>query len=109
MADIGKRIRILRKRMRLTQSQVAELVDLSEDSIGKIERGVNAPTTDTLLKIAAGLKITPAELLDETQEKEKGKHKALNDFVKYLKTKSTNDVGLIHRIAIIIFESRKGR
>ena len=109
MADIGKRIRILRKRMRLTQSQVAELVDLSEDSIGKIERGVNAPTTDTLLKIAAGLKITPAELLTETQEKEKDRHKALNDFVKYLKTKSTNDVGLIHRIAVMIFEKKKGK
>lgn len=109
MADIGKRIRILRKRMRLTQSQLAELVDLSEDSIGKIERGVNAPTTDTLLKIAAGLKITLSELLGETLEKAKSQHKALNDFMKYLKTKSAHDVGLIHKIAVMIFEKRKGR
>lgn len=109
MTDIGKRIKILRKRMRLTQSQLAELVDLSEDSIGKIERGVNAPTTDTLLKIAEGLKIPPAELLGEAQEKEKGGHKALNDFVKYLKTKSAHDVGLIHGIAVMIFERKKGK
>ena len=57
--------------MRLTQSQLAELVDLSEDSIGKIERGVNAPTTDTLLKIAEGLKITSRNFSAKRRKKQR--------------------------------------
>lgn len=37
--DIAVKIRELRKSLKLTQSQFAERVNLSEDSIGKIERG----------------------------------------------------------------------
>lgn len=105
--DISKRIGDLRKSMKLTQSQFAEMVNLSEDSIGKIERGVSVPTIDTLTKIADGLKITLSELLGETQHKAKSQNQIIEDFVKYLKTKSTNDVRLIHEVAVKILERRK--
>ena len=72
--DISKRIRDLRKAMKLTQSQFAEMVNLSEDSIGKIERGVSVPTVDTLSKIADGLKITLSEVLEETIQKTKSQN-----------------------------------
>lgn len=106
--DISKRIRELRKAIKLTQSQFAEIVNLSEDSIGKIERSVSVPTIDTLTKIADGLKITLSELLGETrQHKAKSQNQIIEDFVKYLKTKSTDDVRLIHEVAIKILERRK--
>ncbi|MBI3604863.1 MAG: helix-turn-helix transcriptional regulator [Nitrospirae bacterium] len=38
---IGQKIRDLRKSMKLTQSQFAELIDLSENALGKLERGIN--------------------------------------------------------------------
>ena len=84
--DISKRIRDLRKAMKLTQSQFAEMVNLSEDSIGKIERGVSVPTVDTLSKIADGLKITLSEVLGETQHKAKSQNQVIEGFVRYLKT-----------------------
>lgn len=105
--DISKRIRDLRKTMKLTQSQFAELVNLSEDSIGKIERGVSVPTIDTLNKIAKGLKITLSEVLEETLQKVKSQNQAIADFIKYLKTKSNEDVRLIHEVAVKILERRK--
>lgn len=105
--DISKRIRDLRKSMKLTQSQFAEMVNLSEDSIGKIERGVSVPTIDTLSKIADGLKITLSELLGEKQHKAKSQNQVIEDFAKYLKTKSTDDVRLIHEVAVKILERRK--
>jgi transcriptional regulator with XRE-family HTH domain len=105
--DIGKRIRDLRMAMKLTQSQFAELVGLSEDSIGKVERGISVPTIETLMKMAEGLKVTLAELLGEPQQKAEGKNKILNDFIKYLKTKPSDDIRLIHEVAIKILERRK--
>lgn len=105
--DISKRIRELRKAMKLTQSQFAEMVNLSEDSIGKIERGVSVPTIDTLNKIAEGLKITLSEVLEETLQKVKSQNQAIADFIKYLKTKSNEDVRLIHEVAIKVLERRK--
>lgn len=107
MKDIGKRIRDLRTAMKLTQSQFAELVGLSEDSIGKVERGISVPTIDTLMKMAEGLKVTLAELLEEPQQKAEGKNKILNDFIKYLRTKPPDDIRLIHEVAIKILERKK--
>lgn len=107
MNDIGKRIRDLRMAMKLTQSQFAELVGLSEDSIGKVERGISVPTIDTLMKMAEGLKVTLAELLEEPQQKAEGKNKMLNDFIKYLGTKPPDDIRLIHEVAIKILERKK--
>jgi len=101
--DIATRLKNLRKSMRLTQSQFAELVNLSEDSIGKIERGTSIPTISTLKQISDSLKIPLSELLEEAPIKEKPS-KALDDLIKYLKTKSTEDIKLIHEIAVKILE-----
>lgn len=104
--EIAKRISDLRRSMKLTQSQFAELVDLSEDSIGKIERGVTVPTLATLKRVADGLKIPLFELLEETPLKEKTPDKAIKDLVKYMRTKSVNDVRFIHEIAVKILERK---
>ena len=79
--DISKRLRELRKSMGLTQSQFAELVNLSEDSIGKIERGISAPTVDTLTKIAEGLNMPLSELLGEISKREKKQNQVLECFI----------------------------
>lgn len=105
--DIAKRVRELRKSMKLTQSQFAELVNLSEDSIGKIERGVSIPTIDTLNKIVGGLKVSLSELLGEVKKDIKSQNKILEDLIKYLRTKSTEEIKLIHEITIKILERNK--
>ncbi len=105
--DISKRIRELRKSMGLTQSQFAELVSLSEDSIGKIERGISVPTVDTLTKIAEGLNMPLFELLGgEISKKEKKQYQVLECLVRYLKTKSYKDIKLIHELAVKILERK---
>lgn len=104
--EIAKRIREIRTSMRLTQSQFSELVDLSEDSIGKIERGVTEPTITTLKRIADAVKAPLSELLGETHPKEKIQNKAIDNLVKYLRTKPANDVKLVHEIALKILERK---
>lgn len=102
--DIAIRLKNLRKSMGLTQSQFAELVNLSEDSVGKIERGTSVPTISTIKQIAESLKISLSELIEEAPARERVANKALDDLIKYLKTKSPEDIKFIHEIAVKILE-----
>ncbi|EMY82316.1 antitoxin transcriptional regulator of toxin/antitoxin module HipB-like protein [Psychroflexus gondwanensis ACAM 44] len=49
---VGKSIKERRKTLRVTQPQVAELADISVNTLYKIERGQANPTLETLTKIA---------------------------------------------------------
>ena len=49
---IGQHIRERRKALRVTQPQLAELAEVSVNTLYKIERGQANPTLDTLDKIA---------------------------------------------------------
>lgn len=49
---LGKRIKELRKKKGFTQEQVAEMVELEQNTISVIESGRNFPTLVTLEKIA---------------------------------------------------------
>ncbi len=52
---IGSNIRVARTIKRLTQAQLAELIDVHEKYIGKIEAGKQNLTVKTLNKIASAL------------------------------------------------------
>jgi transcriptional regulator with XRE-family HTH domain len=50
--SIGKSIKNRRKELRITQLHLAELAEVSINTLYKIERGQNNPTLDVLEKIA---------------------------------------------------------
>ena len=108
--EISKKIRELRKALKLTQGQFAELVHLSEDSVGKIERGVGGiPTIETLKKIADALKIPIEDLIYPAKKQAPHKQsKELAELTAYLQTRPPADIKLIHELALRIFE-RKGK
>lgn len=60
---IGKRIKKCRKRMKLTQEQVAEYAEISAQHMSNIERAVSIPSTEVIMKLAAALDTTPDEFL----------------------------------------------
>ncbi len=49
---VGNSIKERRKTLRVTQLQLAELAEISVNTLYKIERGQANPTLDTLTKIA---------------------------------------------------------
>ena len=61
----------------MTQEHLAELVEVSIETIGKIERGVAAPSFDTAEKIAAALGLPSLALFgagnEATPKGERGK------------------------------------
>ena len=62
---IGNRLLNIRKRMGMTQAEVAEAAGLSDRTYADIERGSVNMRTETLLKICEVLHITPDEILTE--------------------------------------------
>lgn len=105
--SICQRIREVRKSLKLSQNQFAELANLSEDSIGKIERGT-VPRMETVYKIAEGLNMSIEDLLGKSKKiSAKLSSNVLNDFVVYLNTRPVKDIKFIHELAVKIFERQK--
>lgn len=64
---IGKRLFTIRKRLGLTQSEVAESASLSDRTYADIERGNVNMRIETFVRICSALKVTPNDILvDET-------------------------------------------
>ncbi|MBQ8459254.1 helix-turn-helix transcriptional regulator [bacterium] len=61
---LGKRIKLLRKSMGLTQEQLAEKIDIDYKYLSKIENGLHCPSYKTLLKISTILDTSLGELND---------------------------------------------
>ena len=61
---VGRRIAQLRQKAKLTQAQLAEASGYSEDFIGLVERGINAPSVSGLERIAKAIKVPLKELFD---------------------------------------------
>ena len=62
---IGNKLLIVRKRMGMTQAEVAESAGLSDRTYADIERGTVNTRTETILRICNTLHITPDEILTE--------------------------------------------
>lgn len=62
---IGAKLLSIRKRMGLTQAEVAEAADLSDRTYADIERGSVNMRIETILRICNVLHVTPDEILTE--------------------------------------------
>ena len=60
--SVGKRLRIIRRKKRLTQEEVAEKIRMHVSTLGRIERGESNPPVHTIEKIAKTLRIKVSEL-----------------------------------------------
>lgn len=63
---LGRRIKQAREEKRMTQEQLAECVYVSPTHISVIERGVKAPSLETLIIIANTLDVSTDTLLQDT-------------------------------------------
>ncbi len=62
---IGNKLFGFRKRMGMTQAEIAEAADIADRTYADIERGAVNMRIDTILKICDVLHITPDEILTE--------------------------------------------
>jgi repressor LexA len=68
MSITGERIRVARKAKKISQSELAKLVNVSSGSIAMYETGAREPYGDTLSRIADVLHVTTDYLLGRTED-----------------------------------------
>jgi transcriptional regulator with XRE-family HTH domain len=64
VGDLGSNLRAARKKLGLTQEQVAERSGVHSTEVSRIEAGKRDPQVSTLRKLAAALEVPPGELLN---------------------------------------------
>ncbi|WP_225125950.1 MULTISPECIES: helix-turn-helix domain-containing protein [unclassified Bradyrhizobium] len=62
-AALGQKVRHLRRSLKLTQADLADEAGIRRASVIDVERGQANPTLDTIVRIAAALRVEPSELL----------------------------------------------
>ena len=65
LQKFGKRLKALRLDHHLTRLELAEILDMSPNFIGMIERGERNTTVENVFKIARALNIKPSNLFEE--------------------------------------------
>ena len=65
----GKKLRKIRRHKDLTQERLAELLGVSVEFVSNMERGVNAPSFETVEKIAEAFDLPFSELFTFEEEK----------------------------------------
>ena len=72
--DLGKRIRSVRRKLSLTQEELAEKTGISASFIGHIERGTRVASLETLVLICNTLNVSPQYLLSASLNDELTEH-----------------------------------
>lgn len=64
--SLGKRLKDRREQLRMTQSQLADLLGITKGAVGNYENGVSSPKEEILLKIFDVLKVEPNYLFQDS-------------------------------------------
>src|SRR5581483_883230 len=67
--SFGRKVRSIRMDRGLTQAQLADLTDLSDQWIRRIEAGTTSPSFDTIEALATALNVAPADLFSSSPPK----------------------------------------
>lgn len=106
---IGSQIAKIRKEREMTQAELAERIDVTVETISRLERGVSMPSVKTLEAVSKALSVRLKDLFDlEREEKQAGltkEEKEIRKIISYLKTKDINDIRFGFRILKDIFKN----
>jgi transcriptional regulator with XRE-family HTH domain len=64
VGDLGSNLRAARKKLGLTQEEVAARSGVHPTEVSRIEAGKRDPQVSTVLKLAKAVEVPPGELLD---------------------------------------------
>jgi transcriptional regulator with XRE-family HTH domain len=107
--QLGARIYELREKANLTQAQLAEKTNVSNDTISRIERGIRSPSFEVLERLSKALNIEVRELFNFSNRPFL-KNKCpleLIELLNYLADKRPKEIEMVRNIAKLIFEQGK--
>ena len=95
----GTSLRQCRRARRLTQAQLTEATDLSLEMIGRLERGLTAPSFDTIAALVDALQVAPSELFGGEPSAITGERREILDRInKLLASTSDEKLGRAERV-----------
>lgn len=103
---IGAKITEIRLTRKLTQAQLAEKVNVSVETISRLERGVSIPSLKTLENIAQSLNTSLKNFFefDDRSSKNQAFERELSKLTAFLRTLSIKEITLLHEILNVVFK-----
>jgi transcriptional regulator with XRE-family HTH domain len=104
---IGLQIARLRNEREITQEELARSIDVTPETISRLERGIAIPSLRTIEKISSALHTTLKDLFDfEYTQKPKRStvESESSKLITYLKTRNADDIRMSYRILKNIFK-----
>lgn len=92
----SKKLRILRKKRKLTMEKLAELCDLTPNHIAKLEAAKSNPSFFSISKIAKALNVELKELFNFDELKDENFIK--DEFEKLIKYSDSEHLSLLYKI-----------
>jgi len=87
--NLGRRIKEERMKLNLTQSQLAEAVEISDSYMGYIERGERSLSLETLVELANRFGVSVDYLLQDSVTP--GDENFINQFIRLIDKKSQKE------------------
>lgn len=102
--EIGQLIKAYRKIKNITQAQLAEIIEIDEKQLGKIERGVHYPSVPTFLKLIKVLNIDIDKFYFDTEVQ----NNAINDgLVSKIGNLPPQDCKILDEIIDVLLRNKK--
>lgn len=101
--DMGNRIKLRRKELNIKQSELAEMVNISNNHMSSIETGKQKPSMDIFIKICDNLQVTPDYLMLGTIHK----GNVSKNIVDSLQLCDEKDIELVRKIVEFLVDRNK--
>ncbi|MFA7328802.1 MAG: helix-turn-helix transcriptional regulator [Candidatus Ratteibacteria bacterium] len=105
---IREQIRNARKAKGLTQAELANIVKISSNFVGLVERGARTPSFKTMSKIASALGLNLKELVGEIKAVPEGNDIMIEKIVSCLKGCTPREKKLIYGFIRVLAKERTG-
>lgn len=106
-AEVGKRIQECRKEKKFSQKQLGNMVGKDEHYISAIERGLNFPSVDQLIKILNTLEVSADAVFCDVLEHSTDQHS--NELAEMMKDISSGEREKIHALLKLQIQQSKER
>jgi len=97
---IGARIKDIRTKKKLTQEQLAEKIEINPKYLSSIERGLENPTLNTLIKLSESLNVNLDDIFNQLQIEDPAERKSL--IISLLDQADDDQLKLAYRILSVI-------
>jgi transcriptional regulator with XRE-family HTH domain len=94
---VGENIACRRRKLGLTQRQLAEILDIGQDALSRMEKGTISPKIGRLRDMASILKCSPASFFREQDEDARQRAETLAELIRPLPAAIQDTIMLIVR------------